>query len=130
MQRKTLSMLVAAAFAGASLAAVAGPVTDEMIMNDAKSTGDVLSFGMGTQGQRYSTLNKINTTNIKKLVPAWAFQFGGEKQRGQESQPLVHDGKIFVTASYSRMYAVDAKTGRELWQYDHRLPEGIMPCCD
>ena len=67
MQRKTLSMLVAAAFAGASLAAVAGPVTDEMILNDAKSTGDVLSFGMGTQGQRYSTLNKINTTNIKKL---------------------------------------------------------------
>ena len=130
MQRKTLSMLVAAAFAGASLAAVAGPVTDEMILNDAKSTGDVLSFGMGTQGQRYSTLNKINTTNIKKLVPAWAFQFGGEKQRGQESQPLVHDGKIFVTASYSRMYAVDALTGKELWQYDHRLPEGIMPCCD
>jgi len=56
--------------------------------------------------------------------------FGGEKQRGQESQPLVHDGKMFVTASYSRIYAIDVKTGAKLWKYEHRLPEGIMPCCD
>ena len=56
--------------------------------------------------------------------------FGGEKQRGQQSQPLVHNGKMFVTASYSRIYAVDSKTGKKLWKYEHRLPEGIMPCCD
>jgi alcohol dehydrogenase (cytochrome c) len=42
----------------------------------------------------------------------------------------VHNGKIFVTASYSRAFAVDAKTGEEIWQYDHRLPDGILPCCD
>ena len=35
-----------------------------------------------------------------------------------------------MTASYSRAYAIDAKTGEELWQYDHRLPDGILPCCD
>jgi alcohol dehydrogenase (cytochrome c) len=64
------------------------------------------------------------------MVPAWAFSFGGEKQRGQEAQPVVHDGRMFVTASYSRLYAIDAKTGEELWQYDHRLPDGILPCCD
>ncbi|MGS0759478.1 PQQ-dependent dehydrogenase, methanol/ethanol family, partial [Roseateles sp. GG27B] len=60
----------------------------------------------------------------------WAFSFGGEKQRGQESQPLIHDGKMFVTASYSRLFALDAVTGKKLWKYEHRLPEGIMPCCD
>ena len=37
---------------------------------------------------------------------------------------------MFVTASYSRIYALDARTGEELWQYEQRLPEGIMPCCD
>ena len=63
-------------------------------------------------------------------MPAWAFSFGGEKQRGQESQPVIHKGKMFVTASYSRLFALDAATGRKLWRYDHRLPEGIMPCCD
>ena len=56
--------------------------------------------------------------------------FGDEKQRGQESQALVYDGIIYVTASYSRIFAMDARTGEKLWTYSHRLPEGIRPCCD
>jgi alcohol dehydrogenase (cytochrome c) len=67
---------------------------------------------------------------VKDLVAAWAFSFGGEKQKGQEAQPIVHNGKILVTASYSRLFAVDAKTGKALWEYNHRLPQGILPCCD
>ena len=105
-------------------------VTAEDIANDAKTTGDVLTWGIGTQGQRYSPLTQIDTTTVANLVPAWSFSFGGEKQRGQEAQPLVSNGKIFVTGSFSRLYAVDAKTGTELWQYDARLPDGILPCCD
>lgn len=105
-------------------------VTDSMIEQDAKTGADVLSYGLGTQGQRFSPLTQINTSSVKNLVPAWSFSFGGEKQRGQESQPLVHNGKMFVTASYSRIYAIDTKTGKKLWKYEHRLPEGIMPCCD
>ncbi|MCU0869230.1 MAG: PQQ-binding-like beta-propeller repeat protein, partial [Burkholderiales bacterium] len=97
---------------------------------DGMTTTNVLSSGMGTQGQRYSPLAQVNATNVQNLVPVWSFSFGGEKQRGQESQPLVHDGKMFVTASYSRIYALDTKTGAKLWAYEHRLPEGIMPCCD
>ena len=105
-------------------------VTDKDIVNDAKTTSDVVSYGLGPQGQRYSTLAQVNEKNVGKLVPAWTYSFGGEKQRGQESQPLVHNGKIFVTGSYSRAFALDSKTGEEIWQYDHRLPEGILPCCD
>ena len=108
----------------------AAGVTDKDILNDATTAGDVVSFGMGTQGQRYSALDKINTGNVSGLVPAWTMSYGGEKQRGQESQPLVHNGKLFVTASYSRLFAFDAKTGKKLWKYEHRLPDGIMPCCD
>ena len=37
---------------------------------------------------------------------------------------------MYITGSYSRVYAIDVKTGEELWQYDARLPEGILPCCD
>ncbi|MDH4396814.1 MAG: PQQ-dependent methanol/ethanol family dehydrogenase [Limnobacter sp.] len=127
--RKTLvSALVAAAVA---LPAVGfAKVTDDMISKDAGTTGDILSWGMGTQGQRYSPLKDITPQTIGKLVPAWSFSFGGEKQRGQESQPVIHNGKMFVTGSYSRIYALDAATGEKLWKYEHRLPEGIMPCCD
>ncbi len=125
MKRKLLSILVMAACAQAG-----AQVTDAMIANDANTPEDVLSWGMGTQGQRHSTLSDVNAKTIGRLVPVWSMSFGGEKQRGQESQPLVHNGKMFVTASYSRIFALDTKTGQKLWKYEHRLPEGIMPCCD
>ncbi len=124
-----LKVLVLAAACVTSFAARAA-VTDAMIEKDAKSPGDVLSWGIGPEGQRFSPLARINTKNVARLVPAWSFSFGGEKQRGQESQPLIHNGKMFVTASYSRIFALDVKTGAKLWKYEHRLPEGIMPCCD
>jgi len=127
MKLKLLSLLVTLGCASMGAQAV---VTDQMIENDAKSTNDVLSWGIGTQGQRYSPLKTINTSNVGKLLPVWSFSFGGEKQRGQESQPVIHNGKMFVTSSYSRIYALDAKTGAKLWKYEHRLPDGIMPCCD
>ena len=105
-------------------------VTDEDIMNDQNTTDDVVSYGMGLAGQRYSPSDTLNTDNVKSLQPVWAFSFGSEKMRGQESQPMVKDGVMYVSGSYSRVYAIDAKTGEEIWQYDARLPDGIMPCCD
>jgi alcohol dehydrogenase (cytochrome c) len=126
VKRTLLSLLVMAATAHVG----AQGVTDAMIANDATTPDNVLSWGLGTQGQRHSPLTNVNAKNIKKLVPVWSMSFGGEKQRGQESQPLVNKGKMFVTASYSRIFALDSKTGKKLWKYEHRLPEGIMPCCD
>ncbi|WP_305856810.1 PQQ-dependent methanol/ethanol family dehydrogenase [Balneatrix alpica] len=120
------ALLISASYAGSSVAAV----TDQDILNDQATAEDVVSNGMGLQGQRYSPLDKINPDTVKELRPVWAFSFGGEKQRGQEAQPLVKDGVMYVTASYSRVFAIDVKSGDELWQYDARLPDGIMPCCD
>jgi len=124
------SLVSALALAAASFGARAEPVTDEMLLKDATTPTSVLTNGIGLQAQRFSPLKQIDKTNVKALVPAWSFSFGGEKQRGQESQALVHDGLIYVTGSYSRLYAIDAKTGEKKWEYDARLPEGILPCCD
>ena len=120
---------VTASMLAASSALAAG-VTEEMIANDQTMTNQVVTNGMGRHLQRYSPLDTLNKDNVKNLVPAWAFSLGGEKQRGQETQPLVYDGIMYITGSYSRMYAVDVETGEEIWQYDARLPEGILPCCD
>lgn len=105
-------------------------VTNEDILNDQMTVEDVVTNGMGLRGQRYSPLDDINTETVQEMRPVWAFSFGGEKQRGQESQPMVKDGVMYVTASYSRVFAVDTRTGEELWEYNARLPDGIMPCCD
>ena len=130
MQKKIMGILIGLGMATLAQAADVGNVTTAMLDSTAKNPASVLSFGMGTQGQRYSPLTQINDKTVAKLVPAWSFSFGGEKQRGQESQPLIHNGKMFVTASYSRIFAIDLKTGAKLWKYEHRLPDGIMPCCD
>lgn len=116
--------------AGAPLLAQGAGPTDADLMNDAATTGDVLTYGMGPRAQRFSPLKQIDAGNVAKLVPAFAASLGGEKQRGQEAQPIVYDGTIYVTGSYSRLFAFDARTGEEKWQYDARLPDAIMPCCD
>lgn len=127
----TLSALISTCYADSKVAAPSfAPVTSNDVLNDVKSTGDVLSNGMGLQGQRFSPLTQVNKETVKDLVPVWNFSFGGEKQRGQESQPLVKDGVMYVTASYSRVFAIDIASGEELWQYDAKLPDAILPCCD
>ncbi|MFS0753509.1 PQQ-dependent methanol/ethanol family dehydrogenase [Noviherbaspirillum sp. 1P10PC] len=129
MQKKSLAIFVALALS-ASFGAQAAGVTNAMLESTGKDNASVLNWGISQDGQRFSPLTQVNAKNVSKLVPAWSFSFGGEKQRGQESQPLIYNGKMFVTASYSRIFALDAKTGNKLWKYEHRLPDGIMPCCD
>ena len=122
----SLSMAISLSLTGMANA----NVTDKDIANDQATTNDVVSYGLGLRGQRYSPLDKINVNTVKEMRPVWSFSLGGEKQRGQESQPMVKDGVMYISGSYSRVYAIDVNTGDELWQYDARLPDGIMPCCD
>ncbi|WP_034410413.1 methanol/ethanol family PQQ-dependent dehydrogenase [Derxia gummosa] len=126
---RALTVAIAAGLAAQAHAA-GKPVTWDDIANDAATPGDVLQYGMGVKAQRFSPLRKLNAQTVRWLTPAWSFSFGGEKQRGQEGQALVHDGTVYVTASYSRIYALDARTGQKKWEYEHRLPDDIRPCCD
>ncbi|MCI4662458.1 MAG: PQQ-dependent methanol/ethanol family dehydrogenase [Neomegalonema sp.] len=127
--KRIAAWMLATGIAALPIAASA-QVTEADLANDQDITTQVVTNGMGRHQQRFSPLTQINKSNVKHLVPAWAFSFGGEKQRGQEAQPIIYDGMMYVTASYSRLFAIDLKTGEEVWQYDARLPEGILPCCD
>ncbi len=125
----TLAMIAAMAVPMAAPAA-AKDVTWDDILKDAETPQDVLMYGMGPQAQRFSPLKEITSDNVQRLVPKWSYSFGDERQRGQESQALVQDGVIYITASYSRMFALDARTGERLWTFQARLPDNIRPCCD
>jgi quinohemoprotein ethanol dehydrogenase len=80
--------------------------------------------------QRFSTLNDINSGNVKQLGLRWYADF--DTNRGQESTPLVVDGRMFVTTAWSKVEALDAATGRLLWTYDPKVPgrTGFSACCD
>ena len=76
----------------------------------------------GTQfAWRYSALDQINRSNVKNLAPVWAFQTG-DYEMGLQSTPIVVDGVMYLSTSRSQVFALDAATGRLIWQYKYPLP--------
>ena len=65
-----------------------------------------------------------------KLGLAWSFEF--DSNRGQEATPIVTGGVMYVSTAWSRLYALDAGSGRELWRFDPKVQgrEGFDACCD
>jgi quinohemoprotein ethanol dehydrogenase len=94
------------------------------------ATVDWPTYGGTPLEQRYSMLRDINSDNVQKLGLQWYADF--DTNRGQESTPLVVDGKMFVTTAWSKVLAFDATTGRPLWAYDPKVPgrTGFSACCD
>ena len=89
-----------------------------------------LSHGRTYSEQRYSPLEQINAGNVKGLGLAWYKDL--DNTRGLESTPLFHDGVIYTSMSWSRVIAVDAVSGKELWSYDPQVErvKARTSCCD
>lgn len=68
------------------------------------------------RGWRYSPLDQINKSNIKKLKVAWIHQ-PGDITQGLQATPLQVGGVLYYSGSYNRTFAIDAATGKELWHY-------------
>jgi glucose dehydrogenase len=81
--------------------------------------------------QHFSPLKAIDVGNAKQLGLAWFFDID-TAHRGQESTPLVVDGVMYLTSAWSKVIALNAKTGAPLWIYDPRVPgkAAINACCD
>jgi quinohemoprotein ethanol dehydrogenase len=129
-QRWVLASLVS--WTGTTLAAPAsyGRIDDARLLNAAKDPDNWLTYGATYSEQRYSKLDQINLQTVSKLAPAWSFDF--DTYRGQETTPIVVDGVMYATTAWSKVYALDAKTGKQLWYYDPQVPgtAGPKPCCD
>lgn len=95
---------------------------------DATTPGDVLTYGMGYGLQRYSPLDQINKETVKELRPAWTISLSND--RGEEAQPLIHDGVIYTT-THNATIAIDAMSGRQLWRTAIEYPpESLaLACC-
>ena len=88
------------------------------------------TYGGDYSEQRFSPLTQINKRNVSKLGFAWEGDL--EADRGLEATPIVVDGIMYVTSTWSRVFAFDAATGRRLWMYDPQADRGVAPtlCCD
>jgi len=89
-----------------------------------------LTYGGTYDEQRHSSLTNVNTDTVADLGVAWTYDLA--TNRGVESTPIVVDGVMYVTSAWSLVYALDAKTGEELWVYDPDVDRavGVKACCD
>ncbi|WP_120717161.1 PQQ-dependent dehydrogenase, methanol/ethanol family [Tsuneonella amylolytica] len=103
-------------------------VTDAMIA--AADGGDWLTYGRTYDEQRFSPLEQVDTGSVGQLGLAWFADL--DTARGQEATPLVHNGVLYVTSAWSKVFAYDAANGKPLWSYDPEVPREtlVRACCD
>lgn len=108
----------------------AANIDADRIIHADNSPGDWLAHGRTYSEQRFSPLKDINRDTVKQLGVAWEFRTN--TVRGLEATPIVSNGIMFVTGSWSKVWALDARTGRQLWFYDPEVPGqwGRFACCD
>ena len=95
------------------------PVTEEMLANPAPENW--LTWRRSHDGQGYSPLRQIDTGNVDELRVAWAQSLPAGAMM---NEPLVRDGVLYVFGFGDNVFAFDAATGRQLWRYQRRVPEG------
>ena len=136
---------IIAALGAAALATMAGlvapmqaagrsyPAVDAKRLRAADSpanAGEWMSYGRDYSEQRYSPLKQINADNASRLGLAWYADLA-ERGGSYEATPIAVDGRIFVTSPWSKVYAFDGKTGKQLWKYDPMVPGeyAVKLCC-
>ncbi|MDN5502855.1 MAG: PQQ-dependent dehydrogenase, methanol/ethanol family [Comamonas sp.] len=132
--------LLAACLGSAAALAQAEPATQAaaavqrvdgaFIRANAAKTPDWPTTGVDYAETRYSRLDQINAANVKDLGLAWSYNL--ESTRGVEATPVVVDGIMYVSASWSVVHAIDTRTGQRIWTYDPQVDRstGFKGCCD
>ncbi|HCO44713.1 MAG TPA: PQQ-dependent dehydrogenase, methanol/ethanol family, partial [Gammaproteobacteria bacterium] len=128
--RTLLPWAMAAMILAGPAAATPGNVDAPRIIAADQEPGSWLAHGRTYDEQRFSPLDAIDADNVGQLGLAWYADLG--TRRGLEATPLVVDGVIYTTGDWSRVYAIDAATGEQIWSYDPKVPRawGVNACCD
>jgi len=106
-------------------------VTNDMLLQ-AASSGDWLMYGQNYWNNRFSPLNKLNTANVKNLVPRMVFTHGAERLGSFETTPVVAGGIMYITSPATPnniVTAYDLRTAKQLWRYEHKNAAVSTACC-
>ncbi len=88
--------------------------------------------GLDNAETRFSGLEQITPANVGQLGVAWFADFAARSLRGVEGTPLVIDGVMYASGPWSKIIALNARTGKRLWSYDPEIDGAIArrACCD
>jgi len=124
---KLLFGLVASSFIAVGANAADTDVSQDMLSRAANDSNNFLHTNCNYEQTRFYPNSQINTGNVKKLAPAWIFQT--EIVDSLETTPIVVNGVMYITTSFNHAYALDAKTGEEIWHYKHKMGPITTYCC-
>ncbi len=99
-----------------SAAPARGQIDHKRLMAADKHPGEWPTTGRDFGKGHYSPLAQINTKNVDRLGFAW--DYDTQTNRGLEATPIVVDGVMYTSGSTGKAYALDAKTGKEIWSFD------------
>ncbi len=114
---------------------VADGLTPQRLVLARSEPHNWLTYYGAYDAQRFSALNQIDSRNVARLRPAWTFQhpiitlIASLATYGFEAAPIVVDGVMYVSGFDGYVWALDAATGRLLWQYQHGIPIDVALCC-
>src|SRR6202022_604750 len=103
------------------------PMTQDRLNTADKNPNSFLLTNANYAQTRFHPARQIGRENVKNLHVAWIFQT--DVKESLETSPIVVDGVMFVTTSFSHVYALDAKTGVQLWHYNHKMGPVTTYCC-
>lgn len=91
------------------------------------SSQDWPSYGRDYSNNRFSPLAQINRENVSQLEPAWTYRSGVKATF--QATPIVVNGVMYVSLPFNHVVALDARTGKELWRYEHKRRADWKMCC-
>ncbi|HEY2249366.1 MAG TPA: PQQ-dependent dehydrogenase, methanol/ethanol family, partial [Bradyrhizobium sp.] len=114
----------------AKIKAATSAVDGAFIKGNTASSNDWPTIGLDYAETRFSKLQQITSDNVKSLGLVWSYNL--ESSRGVEATPVVVDGIMYQTASWSVVHAIDARTGKKIWTFDPGVnrEQGYKGCCD
>src|SRR6185503_7260629 len=95
-------------------------IDDAALRNADARAGEWITHGRNYSETRFSSLSQINAGNVKQLGLTWSFDT--ETTRGLEATPIIVGGVMYTTGSWSVVFALDARTGKQLWRWDPKVP--------
>jgi len=109
---------------------VTGIIDDDYLANADNTPENWVTYGKNYAEDRFSSLSEINKETVGRLGLVWALNL--ETTRGIEATPLVVDGIMFLSGPWSKVYAVNVRTGKLIWTYDPGVPGKYAEwgCCD